>query len=115
MTSAEIHRAMKNRILDAITRMPDVFAWNNPTGVYCPVGRPESRIRVGNPGAADILGAAGKRGTTFGIEVKTGGGTQDPDQIKWQAKLESVGGYYFVCHDVREALEAITAIKLRTK
>jgi len=106
------HSKLKNEILLALGRRPDVLVWNNPTGMFTPYDRPLSPpVRCGIPGQADILAVVGPRGRLVGIECKTGSGTQSEAQKSWQNALERRGGVYGVVRSVEDAINLVQSAK----
>lgn len=96
---------IQNQILLALGAMPGVRVWRNQVGLfYTADGRP---IRVGVVGAADISGLLAPHGRRLEIEVKTPTGRQRPEQRKYQAMIESLGGLYIVARCVEDALSPI--------
>ncbi len=83
------HMRLKNHCLVTLSQM-GAYAWNNPTGVF--YAREGTPIKVGTPGAADILGVL--HGQAIAIEVKTGTGRLSENQKKWRAVFEKHGGKF---------------------
>ena len=54
-------------------------------------------IRVGMPGASDLIGTI--NGKPVACEVKVGRDRQRPDQAKFQAAWEAAGGVYVIAKD----------------
>lgn len=84
------HMRLKNLILVRLSEM-GAMAWNNPTGVF--FTKSGSPIKVGIPGAADIVGETSK-GRALAVEVKTGSGKLSDEQKKWRDAFASRGGLY---------------------
>lgn len=84
------HMRLKSLILVKTSQL-NGMTWNNPTGVFfTKTGMP---VRVGQPGAADIVGETSE-GRALAIEVKTGSGRLTEDQIKWRDAFVKRGGLY---------------------
>ena len=92
------HMRLKNLILMELSKN-GAMVWNNPTGVfYTRTGQP---IKVGVPGAADIIGVTA-RGQALAVEVKTGTGRLSPEQKKWRAVFCSHGGLHIEAHNLED-------------
>lgn len=90
------HMKLKNRILMRLSEQ-GAMVWNNPTGVfYARTGQP---IKVGVPGAADIIGVTA-RGQALAVEVKTGTGRLSPEQKKWRDAFCAHGGLHIEAHNL---------------
>ena len=92
------HMRLKNRILMRLSEQ-GAMVWNNPTGVfYTRTGQP---IKVGVPGAADIIGLTA-RGQALAVEVKTGTGRLSPEQKKWRDVFCAHGGLHIEAHKLED-------------
>ena len=95
------HMRLKNLILMELSKH-GAMVWNNPTGVfYTRTGQP---VKVGTPGAADIIGVTAN-GQALAVEVKTGTGRLSPDQKKWRDIFCAHGGLHIEARgldDVRD-------------
>lgn len=82
--------------------------WRQNVGKARPLNSPHQVITYGVPGAADISGilADGRRAE---LEVKRPGEYQSPEQKRFQAMIESLGGFYAVVRSVDEAVAAVEA------
>ena len=80
---------LKNHALVRLSEL-GAYCWNNPTGVFRT--REGQIVKVGTPGAADILGVL--HGQAIAVEVKTGTGRLSDSQKKWKAVFERHGGKY---------------------
>lgn len=84
------------------------MVWNNPTGVARALQPPHQVIRYGLPGSPDIIGVAclpcphcGQPvGRALGVEVKTPGGRQSPEQRAFAAAWQRRGGVYILAREV---------------
>ena len=75
--------------------------WKNATGTALSMdGR--RVMRFGLPGAADIIGLRGPWGQLVAIEVKTGSGRQNPDQVAFQQMIIDHGGVYLVIRKIED-------------
>ena len=72
--------------------------WKNATGTALSMDG-HRVIKFGVPGAPDIIGLRWP-GQFIGIEVKTGSGRQNPDQVSFQKMIESLGGIYIVARSL---------------
>jgi hypothetical protein len=95
MIESHLRRALLVRLSEL-----GIFAWNNPTGVACPLGTTRP-VRYGLPGAPDIIAVLPPHGRLLAIEAKTHT-RQRPEQIAWQRRAEKVGALYLVVHSVDE-------------
>lgn len=91
-------------VINMLNRLAGCEAWRNNTGVAkFGTGRQKRKVHFGGePGAADVFLVYG--GAFIGIECKTAKGKQDPDQIRWQSKIEAAGGRYLVARSKEEVL-----------
>ncbi|MFW6100146.1 MAG: VRR-NUC domain-containing protein [Bacteroidota bacterium] len=66
-------------------------------------------LRIGTPGTPDLQGFVAVNGRLeyLGLEVKAPGGKQRPEQKKFQAMIDGLGGHYLLCQSVEEALEKV--------
>lgn len=106
---------IQNAVLLAIGSRADCMAWRNQTGGFRAMDNPQRIIRVGTPGAPDILSVmavtitpdmVGRTiGVAVGIEVKTATGAQRKEQAKWQQALERRGGIYLLTRSPEQAQE----------
>ena len=65
------------------------------------------RAKSGVCGQPDITGIIGPNGRYFAVECKTGKGKQTPDQAAWQAKVESMGGKYWLVRSLDELMQLL--------
>jgi hypothetical protein len=77
---------------------------NAPTGIFLTAAG--SKIKVGLPGQADILGFILWRGLpiSFACECKDGTGRLSPVQIQWRDAWIRRGGLYILCRDPARAV-----------
>ncbi|WP_316979211.1 hypothetical protein [Shumkonia mesophila] len=71
-------------------------------------GRDYRRIAYGLDGSSDLVGIL-PGGRFLGCEIKTPDGTQQPNQKKFEAAVNRVGGIYIVARSPDEALAQIRA------
>ena len=62
-------------------------------------------VKSGKKGLPDITCCI--KGRFVGIEVKSVAGTQKPEQIKAQEKIEKAGGEYYIVRDAGEVVKII--------
>ncbi|MGI9501600.1 MAG: hypothetical protein ACR2RE_00910 [Geminicoccaceae bacterium] len=55
-----------------------------------------NKRKIGVVGRGDIDGLTPFKGRALAIEVKTGGASRSPEQKRWAARFESLGGLYIV-------------------
>ena len=92
------HMRLKNLILIKLSQL-GAMVWNNPTGVfYTRTGQP---VKVGTPGAADIIGVTA-RGQALAVEVKTGTGRLSPEQKKWRDVFCAHGGIHIEARKIED-------------
>lgn len=65
------------------------------------------RVRMGPKGIPDVIVILPPNGRFLGLEVKQKGRYPTPDQRRFQARLEAVGGLYKVVRSLAEAKEAV--------
>lgn len=112
---------LQNSILLDIGARQDVFVWRNQTGVFRSFDNPDRIIKVGNPGAPDILGVVmttitpdmvGMQvGIAIGPEIKTGTGRQSDQQKKWEAAFTARAGVYRIIRSTAEMVKLISDVK----
>lgn len=115
------HEVLENQILVELSKRPYVCLWKNETGAV-PLYRKDSSggiyldsngqpvveryIRYGKVGSGDLTGIVTVRrgdwslGVRLEIEVKTGTGRQNPDQVKFQSMMDTRFGLYLVARDL---------------
>lgn len=113
--------SIQNAALLEVGTDPDVMVWRNQTGVFRAMDDPDRVIKVGNPGAPDILGVVAVTitpdmvGKTIGVaiapEMKTGRGKQAENQGKWQRAFERRGGVYRLVRSPGELRDMVEAVK----
>lgn len=95
-------------IMDTL-KLAGYAVWRMPLGPSTYTANGQVRFRP-NPlaGFPDLFGILKNRpGVLFAIEVKTATGKCSEKQLKWLAKLKSLGCVSIVARDPTEALEAI--------
>lgn len=109
--SAEEHTQLVNDVLVELSKLDYVRAWKNQTGV-AEMG--DRIVRFGLKGSSDIIGLVRHKfhdvGVFIGIECKTGGAVQTPQQKSFQAMIERFGGFYLVVRDPAEALQFVKRV-----
>jgi len=86
--------------------VPGCYAWRNNTGTAVIRGR---FVKFGDLGSADIIACV--CGRFIAIECKVGRGKQSEPQQRWQAKIETAGGYYFVVRSVADVVLALEVVR----
>lgn len=64
-------------------------------------------VRAGIKGQADISGILAPAGRRVEIECKSATGRQSPEQKRWQAMIESLGGIYVLARSVEDVERAL--------
>lgn len=102
-SQTKLHQELVANILCELSKPQyNCRVWKNATGTALSMdGR--RVIRYGLPGSADILGVRWP-GQFIAIEVKTGSGRQNPDQLAFQKMVESLGGVYIVARSIQDLL-----------
>lgn len=113
--------SIQNAALLAVGAEPGVMVWRNQTGVFRAMDDPARIIKVGNPGAPDVLGVVAVTitpamvgqivGVAIGPEFKTVRGRQSDKQKAWAAAFEKRGGRYRLIRSPDEMREFIEAVK----
>ena len=65
--------------------------------------------RFGTPGQADIVGCY--RGRYVSFEVKRDKGRQNPNQVEFERRVNSAGGFYRVVRSVGDVIAAIKELE----
>ena len=96
------HTALVNAVMHALHAI-GILAWHNQVGKgFTARG---THIRYGLcPGSADIIACV--HGAFVGLEIKTGKGTREPNQIAWAKAVNEAGGLAVVVRSVEEAIDA---------
>lgn len=112
---------IKNSILRELGKEPDLQIWNHPVGLFRTLYDENQVVRVGTPGQADLMAVVAVKitpamvgrtiGVAWGLEVKTPSGTQDPEQVKWEAAIKRRGGVYTLARSPKQAREQFEEIK----
>jgi hypothetical protein len=107
MRESEIQAA----IMVALGARADIRLWRQNVGVARPLSNPGSVVRYGVPGQSDIGGVYTHNGigVVLQIEVKAARGRVAPEQIKWLAMIERMGGIAVVARSVDDVLDALEA------
>ncbi len=98
------HSALVNEILLACGSRKDLTLWKNATGAV-KIG--ERFLRFGMRGSPDIIGIA-EDGRFVGIEVKTGGARQTPEQKLFQAMVFRRRGVYILAHCLKDVEDGLS-------
>lgn len=114
---ANAETSIKNTILLALGRRPDVYVQNNPVGTFRAMENPQRIVKVGAPGQSDILAVValeitpemvGKTvGVAWFIEAKTATGRQRETQASFQSAVERRGALYSVVRSPEDALASL--------
>jgi len=99
MSETDIQR----EILAQLALMPGVFVWRQNSGAM-KVGR--RYIKFGLTGQADISGLL-QGGRRLEIEVKTKAGVLSLEQVAFGARINALGGLWFVARSVDEAIAKV--------
>lgn len=106
MREIEIQDRVRLELGD-VSRYPLVL-WRNNVGQMIDKDGRRVVFGVGGKGAADLIGIwthADGRGQFVAIELKAERGRQTPEQLTYQALIESKGGVYAVIRSVEQARE----------
>jgi hypothetical protein len=99
---------LQRQILDALATLNGVYVWRQNTGVAKAGGY---RIRFGHVGSGDISGII-RGGRRLEIEVKTEKGEPSEAQLAFGARVNELGGLWFVARSVEDAVNTVlNAIK----
>lgn len=111
---------IQSAVLLAVGSRHDCMAWRNQTGGFRAMDNPQRIVKVGTPGAPDILSVVAVKitpdmvgktvGVAVGIEVKTPTGKQREEQTKWQAAFEKRGGIYLLSRGPEQASEQMNLV-----
>lgn len=93
-------REIQQQILERIGARPGVRVFRMNTGRARNPATGQV-VTFGAPGMADLLVLVGPR--YLWLEVKSPTGRQRPDQVKFQAAIERIGGAYAVARSADEA------------
>lgn len=101
---------LQNQIL-AWLKEKEILHWRQNSGFMFVPGsivpkRPGRMVKLGPAGLPDIFCVLPPSGNVVGLEVKAGTGQRDT-QVAFQARLEAVGGKYFIVRSLEQAREAI--------
>ena len=104
-SQGKLHGELVAAILIELSKLQyNCRVWKNATGTALSMdGR--RVIKFGLPGASDILGIKWP-GQFIAIEVKTGSGKQNPDQVAFQKMVESLGGVYVLARNIDDCIKA---------
>lgn len=123
MSDSREHRNLKNHIRAALGGMQGVVCWNNESGqgfvggigtkcLSCGGPRRRTAIKYGvGDGGSDLLALVAPHGKLLAIEVKTGNATLQPNQRRFRALVESMGGRYVTARSVDDAVKAVKEIQ----
>ncbi|MFA6158958.1 MAG: hypothetical protein WC763_05065 [Candidatus Paceibacterota bacterium] len=109
---------IQRTILDGLL-YKGIMAWRNNVAAV-PIRRGKAivgfrRADLHVVGMPDILSIVScpccAVGVLVGIEVKSHGKKQKPEQKHWQEKMENNGAFYILAHSFDEALDGIESIK----
>lgn len=120
------HSELKNDVIKEVAKSGLAKVWPQETGKAYTIGSVKKAvvklktglsimdffdhlrfIAYGKVGAADITGIILKDGRRLEIEIKTGTGEQEPDQIDYGNSIARCGGIYIVARSVEQALKAL--------
>jgi len=86
-----------------------IFAWRNNSGCVFSNYKGKTRmIRIGCPGAPDIIGIF--KGLFLGIEVKAKKGKLRPEQKEFLDNIKKYGGIAIVAKSVEDVEESLNKI-----
>lgn len=100
------HTSLTDEILYAVGRLPDVRIWRRNVGLATP-WKAKDPIYYGIKGETDLDGIIYPNGQRLGIEVKTGRGKLEEDQIRWRAMILKFGGAYIQARSLEQVMEEL--------
>jgi hypothetical protein len=98
-------KELQGQILNALATLRGVDVWRQNTGMAKANG---FRIRYGHVGSGDISGLI-RGGRRLEIEVKTAKGIVSPEQEAFGARINGLGGLWFVARSVEDAVSVVMA------
>jgi hypothetical protein len=94
-------------LVQLLTGGTGLTLWRNARGYD-----PERKVKYGiGDGGADYLGLYAPHGLFVAVEMKTTTGTQQPNQIAFQALVERLGGVYAICRDEGDARQLLERLR----
>jgi hypothetical protein len=103
MADHKSEQVIQREILDRLVLMPGVYAWRQNCGSF-KIGT--RFIRFGMQGSADISGVI-RGGRRLEIEVKTKTGRLSEAQELFGARINELGGLWFVARTADEAIQRV--------
>lgn len=101
---------IQSACLSYLAMLPDAMFWRSNTGAFKGEYKGRRRfIRYGVAGQPDIQGIY--RGRYIGLEVKTPKGKQNDNQIEFEGRVKSAGGFYRVVRSIDDLIAAVAEIK----
>jgi hypothetical protein len=91
------HTALVNVCLEYLTRS-GVWARKMNTGSF--IAKSGHLVKAAFPGCSDIIGILGPTGRFFAIEVKTGRGELNDDQVIFEADVLDEGGIFITARSL---------------
>lgn len=108
MNHSAAHEKLVKEILLACGSLPAVRLFARRVGYAVPL-HGDHPVHYGINGEADIQGfvKVGNLAASVGIEVKTGKGKLEKDQIRWRDMFISFGGIYCEARSVDDVMECL--------
>lgn len=116
MNRSSAHTQLVREIMASLGSLPGVVLGGNPTGLahYMSEKLQRYAVHYGWPsweGGPDILAAVAPLGRLVALEVKTGKGVAEPEQLIVHEALRHVGCIVAVVRSVEGARQAIDAAR----
>lgn len=109
------HSALIQAVLNYLSLVPGCLAWQQDSMGVWDAKRQIYRKRQSKytvRGLSDVF--AVYRGVPLGLEIKTGSGTPNDNQVEFWQLLERAGGLYFVIRSLDDVTRALAAAKARS-
>lgn len=102
------HQKLVDEVLLAIGSTNKCRVYRNATG--CARSMDGARIiSFGLKGSPDIVGIL-SNGKWLGLEIKTGSGKQNKDQLNFEAMIRRFNGHYLVVRNAQEAVAFVSQV-----
>lgn len=101
------HQKLVDSVLLAVGSTPMCRVWRNSTGTARSMDG-KRIISFGLKGSPDIVGILAN-GRWLGLEIKTGSGKQNKDQLNFEAMIRRFNGHYFLVRSAEEAVRFVTS------
>lgn len=92
--NTKLHQELVDELLHVVGSHPRIRCWPRVVGVGRGLHNYDNVISYGLPGESDIDGIVAPNGRRLSIEVKTGKGKLEPNQVKYRTMVEKFGGLW---------------------